>query len=160
MENLYRLPHVGLIKIEPHFGGAHFHDKFITFGVASCIMVPDHILCMALFCEISCWYHISNYHTVVNTYNFTCSQLTPLRYTDVFLERERQFSTLCSMKMIFRYHSNTTHNWNFTISYFMRHFTETVNAIMKIWNTWSWWSLEVGTPPLGERPFPDYISCK
>ena len=35
------------------------------------------------------------------------------------------------MKMIFRYHSNATH-WNIMTSYFMRHFTDTVTAIMKV----------------------------
>ena len=33
--------------------GAHFDDKFISFGVASFIMVTDPILRMALFCSIS-----------------------------------------------------------------------------------------------------------
>ena len=42
-ENLWIKPHVGLIKIISHFNGAHFDDKFITFRVASCIMVPDPI---------------------------------------------------------------------------------------------------------------------
>ena len=46
-------PHVGLIKIEPHLSGAHFDDKFITFGVASCFMVPDPIFRMALLYDIS-----------------------------------------------------------------------------------------------------------
>ena len=69
--NLWIEPHVGLIKIISHFSGAHFDDKFMTFGVASCIMVADPIFCMALFREISCSNHISNYHTVLNPYNLT-----------------------------------------------------------------------------------------
>ena len=59
-------------------------DEFVTFGVTSCIVVPDPIFRMALFWEMSCWNHISDYHTVLNPYNLTCWQLTPLYYTDVF----------------------------------------------------------------------------
>ena len=68
---------VGLIKIEPHFSGGHFDDKFITFRVASCIIVPDPIFCMALFCEISFWNHISDiyhgekYHFWTKSYHVT-----------------------------------------------------------------------------------------
>ena len=35
----------------------------------------------------------------------------------------------------------------------LRHFTETINAIMKSWNRWSWWSREFGTPTMGEMSF-------
>ena len=146
-------PHVSLIKIISNFNGAHFDEKFITFGVASCIMALDPIFRMALFCKISSWNHISNYYTVLNPCNLTCWQLTPLHYTGVLYWMA--FSTLYSMKMIFWYHSNLTHYWNFVILYIMRHFTDTTNAIMTSWNMWSWWSPEVGTPTLGKRPFLD-----
>ena len=67
--------------------------------------------------------------------------------------------------MIFRYQPNATDSWHLMISYSMCHFTDTINAIMKSWNTWSWWSLEVGTPTLTERPLLEEIiwcniSCK
>ena len=74
-------PHVGLIKIKSHLGGAHFDDKFVTFGVTSCIMVPDPNFCMTLYCKISCWNHTSDYYTVQNPYNLTCWQLTPQHFT-------------------------------------------------------------------------------
>ena len=41
------------LKSNPVYG-AHFDDKFITFGVASCIMIPDLIFHMALVLGISC----------------------------------------------------------------------------------------------------------
>ena len=55
-------------------------------------------------------------------------------------------------------------HWSHNII-FMHHFTDTINVIMKNWITLSWWSLEVGTPTLAERPFLDLIiscniSCK
>ena len=56
---------VGLIRIKSNFGGTHFDDKFITFGVPSCIMIPDPIIRTALYCEITCWNYISDYHTVL-----------------------------------------------------------------------------------------------
>ena len=112
-ENLGIKPHVGLMKVISHFGGVHFDDTFITFGVASCIMVPDPILRMALFCDISCWNHISDYHTVLIRYNLTWWQLTPLHYKGV-LSWMAIFHIVFN-EMIFRYHSNSTHNWNFMI---------------------------------------------
>ena len=42
-ENLWIKPHIHLIKIKSHFSVTHFGDKFPTFGVASCIMVPAPI---------------------------------------------------------------------------------------------------------------------
>ena len=59
-----------MIKIKPHFSDAHFDDRFITFGLASSIMVSDPIFRMALFYEISDWNHISDYHTVSNPLKF------------------------------------------------------------------------------------------
>ena len=46
-------------------------------------MVPDPIFRMALFFSISWWNHISDYHTVLNSYHWTCWQFTPLNYADV-----------------------------------------------------------------------------
>ena len=43
-ENLWIKPHIHLIKIKAHFGAAHFDDKFPTFGIASCFMVPAPFL--------------------------------------------------------------------------------------------------------------------
>ena len=51
-ENLWIKPHIRLIKIKSHFSGAHFDNKFPTFGVASCIMVPVPYFRMARVCEI------------------------------------------------------------------------------------------------------------
>ena len=42
-EHLWIKPHFRLIKIKSHFSGTHFDDKFPTFGVASCNMVPAPI---------------------------------------------------------------------------------------------------------------------
>ena len=82
-ENLRIKSHIGLINIRSLFSGVHFDDKFITFGVAPCILLPDPIFRVALVCKIACWNHISDYRTVLNPYNLTCWQLTPLHYTDV-----------------------------------------------------------------------------
>ena len=41
-ENLWIKPYICLIKLKSHFGSTQFDDKFPTFGVASCIMVPDN----------------------------------------------------------------------------------------------------------------------
>ena len=79
----------------------------LSLGVASCIMVPDPIFRMALFCEMSCWNNINDYHTVLSPYNLTCWRLTTLHHTYVLFWMAT--STLYSMKMIFRYHSNVTH---------------------------------------------------
>ena len=51
--------------------------------MASCIVVPDPIFRMALFCKISSWNHISHYQTVLNPCNLKCWTLTSLHYTDV-----------------------------------------------------------------------------
>ena len=83
MGNLWIKLCVGFIKRKSRFSRAHLDDKFITFGIASCILVPVPILRNAIFCEITCWNHISNYHTVLNPYNLACWQLTPLHYMDV-----------------------------------------------------------------------------
>ena len=50
--------------------------------VASCIMVPDPLFRMALFCQFFCWSHISDYQTVLNMCNLKCWQLTSLHYMD------------------------------------------------------------------------------
>ena len=42
-ENLWIKPYISLIKIESHFSGTHFDNKFPTFGVASSIMVAAPI---------------------------------------------------------------------------------------------------------------------
>ena len=42
-EKLWIKPYIRLIKIESHFSGTHFDNKFATFGVASCIMVAAPI---------------------------------------------------------------------------------------------------------------------
>ena len=42
-ENLWIKPYIRLIKIDSHFSGTHFDNKFHTFGVASCIMVAAPI---------------------------------------------------------------------------------------------------------------------
>ena len=81
-ENLWVKPYVGLIKIKFHSSDAHFDDQSITFGVASCIMVQDPSFRMTLLFEISCWNHISDFHTVLDPYELTCWQLIP-HYTDV-----------------------------------------------------------------------------
>ena len=117
--------------------------------MASCIMVPDPIFRMALLCKISSWNHISHYQTVLNPCNLKCWTLTSLHYTDVL--SWMAISNLYSMKMLFRYHSNVTHYWNLSISYFMRHFAGTINVIVTSWHTWSWWSLEFGTPTQGKK---------
>ena len=45
------------------------------------------------------------------------------------------------MKVIFRYQLNTTDSWNLMILYFVHRFIDAINAIMKSWNIWPWWSL-------------------
>ena len=61
------------------------------------------------------------------------------------------------MKTVFRYQSNATDFWNLIMLNFMRHFTDTINIIMRRWNRWSWWSLEEAERPLAERLFLDKI---
>ena len=51
-ENLGIKPHMRLIKIKSHFSGTYFDDKFTTFGVASCIMVPAPIFARLDFAKI------------------------------------------------------------------------------------------------------------
>ena len=82
-ENMWIKPHIRLIKIKSDFSGAHFDDKFPTFGVPSYIMGPAPIFRMARVCEILCWNHIRDSHTVLKQYNLTCWQLTALHETDV-----------------------------------------------------------------------------
>ena len=41
--NWWIKPQIHLIKIKSHFSATHFDDKFPTFGVAFCIMVPTPI---------------------------------------------------------------------------------------------------------------------
>ena len=89
-------------------------DDVIMFAVAYCIIVPDPIFRMALFCEISCWNNISDYYTVLNPYNLICWQLTTLHYTGVFFWMA--MFHLVFNKNDYRYHSNATNYWNLTIS--------------------------------------------
>ena len=64
------------------------------------------------------------------------------------------------MKTIFLYQWNATDSYNRMILHFMDHFTDTINAIMTMWNIWSWLSIDIGTPPLAEKQFLYYnISC-
>ena len=82
-ENLWIKPHIRLIKTKSHFSGARFDDKFLIFGVASCIMALAPILIMAWVCEFPCWNRIRDSHTVLKLYNLICWQLTLLHHTDV-----------------------------------------------------------------------------
>ena len=73
-ENLWIKLHVGLIKIKSHFSGEYFDDKFVTFRLSSCIMVPDPffawrcvakfhdgiILAMFIRCQIRIIWHAGN----------------------------------------------------------------------------------------------------
>ena len=43
-KNLWINPYICLITIKFHFSGTHFDNKFPTFGVVSCIMVPAPII--------------------------------------------------------------------------------------------------------------------
>ena len=52
-DNLWIKPHILLVKIKSHFSGANFDDKFPTFVVVSCIMVPAAIFRMARVLENS-----------------------------------------------------------------------------------------------------------
>ena len=106
-------------------------------------------------CKIPCWNHNTGSHTVLKPHRWTCWPLTPLHDTDV-LPWMSIFNLLVNER-IFQYQSNATDFLNLVISHPIRHFTDTINTIIKSWNTWSWWSLEVGTPPLAERPFMDLI---
>ena len=49
-ENLWIKSHTHLIKITSRFSGAHFDEKFTTFRMISCIMVPYSICRMARVC--------------------------------------------------------------------------------------------------------------
>ena len=115
--NLWIKPHDELIKIKYHFSGAHFDDKFITFVVASCILVPDPILCKALFWEISCWNHICHYQTVSTPYNLTCWQLTTLHHMEFLswmaifhlLVNENDFSAPFERRTLSKSHDDILH---------------------------------------------------
>ena len=130
-----------MIKIKSHLSGFHFDDNFITLRLASCIIAPDPIFPMALLYEITCWNHISDYHTVLNPYDVTWWQLTLLHCTDVISWMTILHIVVNENDLMC--HSNVTHYWKLMILCFMRHFTRTINAIMEIWNTWLTWSLEV-----------------
>ena len=45
------------------------------------------------------------------------------------------------------------------ISHFIRYFTNTINTILKSWNTWSWWSLELGTHPWASYQINKIAGC-
>ena len=122
-------------------------DKFIIFGVASCISVPNPIFCMALFHEMSCWNHISDYHTVLNPYSLTYWQLTPLRYTDVLswvaifhlVVNEKYFSVPFECRTLLKSHDITL-NASFPSPH-KCNYKKLEHVIMMI--TWSW-SAETG----------------
>ena len=81
-ENLWIKPHIHLIKIKSHFSGTHFDDKCPTFSVASCLMIPVPIFAWHGFAKFG-RNHIRDSHTVLEPYNLTCWQLTPLHDKDV-----------------------------------------------------------------------------
>ena len=139
---LWIKPHIGLIKIKFYFSVVHFDDKYITFEVASCFVVPDPIFHIALFGAISCWNHINDYHTVLNPCNFTCWLLTPLHYTDVLswmaifhlVVNEIDFSVQFERRTLLKPHDIIFHasfNWNYKCNY------EWLEHVM-VMVTWSW----------------------
>ena len=154
-ENLWIKPYIRLIKIEYHFSGTHFEKKnsHIWGGLLHYGSCPNFR--MDLVCKIPCWGHITGSHTVLKPYRWTYWPLTPLHDTDV-LPLMSIFNLLVN-ENDFQYQSNATDSWNLVILHSIRHFTDTINTIIKSWNTRSWWSLEVKTPPLEERPFLDLI---
>ena len=80
----YGLNHMSAwLKLNPISAVPILMINFSHFRMAYCILAPDPIFGMALFYDVSCWTHISDYHTVLNPFNFTCWQLTPLHYTEV-----------------------------------------------------------------------------
>ena len=113
--------------------------------------------CMALFCESSCWNHISDYNTVLNPYNLTCWLLTPLHYTDVLswmvdfhlVVNEHGFSVPFERHTLLKSHDIILHasfHWHHKC-----HYGKLKHMVVMI--TWSW---NADT----ERPFLDkIISC-
>ena len=147
-EDLWIKPHIHLIKIKSHFSGTHFDDKFPTFGMASCITVPAQIFAWPGFAKflseiisgilIRCL-NLILWHAA-NWQHYTMR--TP--FLDVHFQPSSQwnFSEPVERHRFLKSYYITLHVW----------FHRKINTIMKSWNSWSWWSLEVGTPPL-DKPY-------
>ena len=80
---------------------------------------------------MSCWNYISDYHTVLNQYYLTCWSLTPLYYMHV-LFLNGHFPPCRRWNWISVPFERQKNHWNLRILYFMRHFTDTINDIMKV----------------------------
>ena len=92
-------PHFRWSRTKSHFSGSHFDDKFSAFGVAR-------------VCIISCWNHISSYHTRLKPY-LAC-QFLPLHCADIFSWMSTSwYYTSCVNSMTHQMPMMTSSNGNF-----------------------------------------------
>ena len=112
----------------------------MTFWVASCIIVPDPIFAWLCFAKFGA-------ESVLDPYNLTCWQLTPLHYTDVLswmtifhlVVNENDFSVPFVRHILLKSHDIILHasfRWHHNC-----HYEKLEHVIVMI--TWSWKSYHV-----------------
>ena len=139
----YRLNHMSAwLKLNPISVVPFLVIDWSHLGWSSSLRYPILFLRMALFFEISCWSHISDYHTVLNPYNLTSWQLTPLHRTEVlswmaifhFVFNENNFSVLFERHTLLKSHDiilRASLHWHYKC-----HYKNLERVVVMI--TWSW----------------------